>query len=143
MREILKYCGDIPLQDVAGGTELLAEGQTAGHVYILAKGRVEVLRDDTPVTVIDEPGSLVGEMSVLLGVPHTASVRALGDAKVPTAIPATDLRRNQAAETLLSTHSGSALAATMGRCNGASSCTTCTPIAEIQTASPMDVSSTI
>jgi CRP/FNR family cyclic AMP-dependent transcriptional regulator len=82
MREILKYCGDIPLQDVAGGTELLAEGQTTGHVYILAKGRIEVLRDGTPVTVIDEPGSLVGEMSVLLGVPHTASVRALGDAKV-------------------------------------------------------------
>jgi CRP/FNR family transcriptional regulator, cyclic AMP receptor protein len=82
MREILKYCGDIPLQDVAGGTELLAEGQSTGHVYILAQGRIEVLRDGTQVTVIDEPGSLVGEMSVLLGLPHTATVRALGDAKV-------------------------------------------------------------
>jgi CRP/FNR family transcriptional regulator, cyclic AMP receptor protein len=82
MREILKHCSDIPLQDVADGTELLTEGQTTGHVYVLAQGRIEVVRDGTPVTVIDEPGALVGEMSVLLGAPHTATVRTLGDVKV-------------------------------------------------------------
>ena len=82
MRAILNYCGGIPLQDVAGGTELLTEGHSTGHVYILAQGRIEVLRGGTQVTVVDEPGSLLGEMSVLLGVPHTATVCALGDAKV-------------------------------------------------------------
>jgi CRP/FNR family transcriptional regulator, cyclic AMP receptor protein len=41
-----------------------------------------VLREDTQVTVLDEPGSMVGEMSVLLGVPHTATARTLGAAKV-------------------------------------------------------------
>jgi CRP/FNR family transcriptional regulator, cyclic AMP receptor protein len=82
MREILNCCGDLPLQDVADGTELLTEGSNSGHVYILAQGRIEVLRGGTQVTVVDEPGALLGEMSVLLGVPHTASARALGDAKV-------------------------------------------------------------
>ena len=41
-----------------------------------------MLRGHTQVAVLDEPGSLVGEMSVLLGTPHTATARVLGDAKV-------------------------------------------------------------
>lgn len=82
MRAILNHCHGIPLVDVADGTVLLGEGQKTGRVYILAQGRIEVLRGDTQVTVLDEPGTLVGEMSVLLGVPHTATARALGDAKV-------------------------------------------------------------
>jgi CRP/FNR family cyclic AMP-dependent transcriptional regulator len=82
MRDILDYCSDAPLKHVSGGTVLLAEGHTSGRIYILARGRLEVLRGGTRVTVIDEPGSLVGEMSVLLGVPHTATARTLGDAEV-------------------------------------------------------------
>jgi CRP-like cAMP-binding protein len=82
MRAILNHCGDIPLEHVTDGTVLLGVGQKTGRVYVLAQGRIEVLRGDTQVTVLDEPGSLVGEMSVLLGVPHNATARALGDAKV-------------------------------------------------------------
>jgi CRP/FNR family transcriptional regulator, cyclic AMP receptor protein len=82
MRAILDHCGDIPLENMTGGTVLLGEGQRTGCVYVLAQGRIEVLREDTQVTVLDEPGSMVGEMSVLLGVPHTATARTLGAAKV-------------------------------------------------------------
>jgi CRP-like cAMP-binding protein len=82
MREILDHCGNIPLRQVADGTILLSEGQNTGRVYVLAQGRIEVFRGDTQVTILDEPGSLLGEMSVLLGVPHTASARALGDVQV-------------------------------------------------------------
>jgi CRP-like cAMP-binding protein len=46
------------------------------------EGHIEVLRGGTEVTVLDEPGSLVGEMSVPLGVPDTATARALGDVRV-------------------------------------------------------------
>jgi CRP-like cAMP-binding protein len=38
---------------------------------------VEVLRGDTQVVVVAEPGSVFGEMSILLDVPHTATVRAM------------------------------------------------------------------
>jgi CRP/FNR family cyclic AMP-dependent transcriptional regulator len=82
MRALLDHCTDIPLQHLPGGTVLLAEGQNTGRVYVLAQGRIEVLRGETQVTVLDEPGSLVGEMSVLLDTPHTATARTMGDVKV-------------------------------------------------------------
>lgn len=82
MREILKHCGDVPLRQLPGGTVILEEGKITGRVYVLAEGRIEVLRGTTEVTVLDEPGSLIGEMSVLLGIPHTATARALGDVKI-------------------------------------------------------------
>jgi CRP-like cAMP-binding protein len=77
MRAILDHCGAVPLEHMAGGSVILKEGQNNGRVYVLVEGRIEVLRGGTEVTVLDEPGSLVGEMSVLLGVPHTATARAL------------------------------------------------------------------
>lgn len=82
MRAILDHCGALPLEHMTGGSVILQEGQNTGRVYVLAEGRIEVLRGGTQVTVLDEPGSLIGEMSVLLGVPHTATARALGDVKV-------------------------------------------------------------
>jgi CRP/FNR family transcriptional regulator, cyclic AMP receptor protein len=70
MRAILDHCGAVPLvEHMAGGSVILEEGQNTGRVYVLVEGRIEVLRGGTEVTVLDEPGSLVGEMSVLLGVP--------------------------------------------------------------------------
>jgi len=37
---------------------------------------VEVLRGDTQIALIKEPGSIFGEMSMLLNLPHTATVKA-------------------------------------------------------------------
>jgi CRP-like cAMP-binding protein len=85
MREILQHFDEVPLATVPNGATLLAEGERSGRVYALAEGRLEILRGDTQVTVLDEPGSIVGEMSVLLDAPHTATVRALGEAKVHVA----------------------------------------------------------
>jgi CRP/FNR family cyclic AMP-dependent transcriptional regulator len=82
MRAILDHCGAIPLEHIAGGSVILEEGQTTGRVYVLVEGHVEVLRGGTQIAVLDEPGSLIGEMSVLLGVPHTATARALSDVRV-------------------------------------------------------------
>jgi CRP-like cAMP-binding protein len=58
------------------GAVLLEEGIMSGKLFILLEGRVEVRRGETLVAAVDEPGSIFGEMSALLGVPHTASVRA-------------------------------------------------------------------
>src|SRR5690606_3297910 len=48
---------------------------------VLVDGQVEVLRKDTQVSYIEEPGSVFGEMSVLLDMPYSASVKALSDVK--------------------------------------------------------------
>ena len=76
MSSILNKCAGAQRREFAAGTILLSEGETSGRLYVLADGRVEVLRGDTQVAVIGEPGSVFGEMSVLLNRPHTATVRA-------------------------------------------------------------------
>jgi len=55
----------------------LPEGTTSGHLYVLKDGMVEVLRGDTQVATVGEPGALFGEMSVLLNRTHTATVRTM------------------------------------------------------------------
>jgi CRP/FNR family transcriptional regulator, cyclic AMP receptor protein len=77
MASILDHCTDAPRRDVEAGAVILTEGESTGRLYVLAAGRVAVLRGDTEVAVLSEPGSVLGEMSVLLGRPHTATVRAL------------------------------------------------------------------
>lgn len=82
MREILSHFVAVPVLTLPNKAVLLSEGAKTGHLYVLSEGRLEVLRGETQVAVLEEPGSLVGEMSVLLDSPHTATVRALGEAKV-------------------------------------------------------------
>jgi CRP/FNR family cyclic AMP-dependent transcriptional regulator len=67
---------------VPAGTILLAEGAKSGRLFVLAEGSVEVLRGETQVAVISEPGAFLGEMSVLLDLPHTATVRAVSSTSV-------------------------------------------------------------
>jgi CRP-like cAMP-binding protein len=62
--------------DVPAGTELLREGVRSGKLYVLAEGTLEVLRGETRVALVSEPGAIFGEMSVLLDQPHTATMRA-------------------------------------------------------------------
>jgi CRP-like cAMP-binding protein len=76
MKSILEICDPSKKREVPAGEVLLFEGKTSGHLYILVEGRIEVLRGSTQVAVVSEPGSVFGEMSVLLNTPHTATVRA-------------------------------------------------------------------
>ena len=77
MASILDHCGDAEQSQRAAGTVLISQGETSGRLFVLVEGQVEVLRGDTQVALIDEPGAIFGEMSVLLGVPHTATVRTV------------------------------------------------------------------
>jgi CRP-like cAMP-binding protein len=81
MREILDYCKGAVRQEVPAGTIVIKEGSKTGHLFVLVEGQLEVLRGDTVVAVLSEPGALTGEMSLLLDRPHTATVR--------TAVPST------------------------------------------------------
>ena len=82
MRAVLDYCtGGIP-RTVSAGTLIIHEGGTTGHLYVLIEGRLDVIKGDTVVASIAEPGAVVGEMSVLLDQPHTATVRAAADSAI-------------------------------------------------------------
>ena len=56
---------------------MLAEGNKSGALCVLVKGEVEILKGDMQVNVVSDPGAIFGEMSILLDIPHMASVRAL------------------------------------------------------------------
>jgi CRP/FNR family transcriptional regulator, cyclic AMP receptor protein len=76
MSSILDLCRSLPVRAFERGADLFCEGKSAGLLYVLIEGEVEILKGDFQVTVISDPGAIFGEISVLLGIPHTATVRA-------------------------------------------------------------------
>jgi CRP-like cAMP-binding protein len=65
-----------PAKLFSPGDLLITEGGPPGSLFILESGEAEVLRGGMVVATIAEPGAIIGEMSVLLEAPHSASVRA-------------------------------------------------------------------
>ena len=59
------------------GQFVLRQGEQTDALYFLIEGAVEVLKDDVRVATASQPGVVFGEMAVLLGGGHTASVRAV------------------------------------------------------------------
>lgn len=78
MNPFLQIVEGHPVRELADGDFILQQDGTCGELYVLLEGEVEVLRDDVRVAKIGEAGAVFGEMSLLLGGPCTASVRALG-----------------------------------------------------------------
>ena len=77
MVSILSKCDDKLKRSYGAGEVLLGERQRTGRLYVLASGTVEVLRGETRVAMISDPGAVFGETSILLDTPHTATVRTL------------------------------------------------------------------
>jgi CRP-like cAMP-binding protein len=77
MRALLELCEGLPERTYAAGDVLLAEGTRTDALHVLIEGEVEISKNAIPVYATAEPGALFGEMSVLLGIPHTATVKAL------------------------------------------------------------------
>ena len=73
---ILKSFDRNPAKIFSPGDLLITEGGAPGSLFILESGEVEVLRHGMVVATIAETGAIIGEMSVLLDAPHSASVRA-------------------------------------------------------------------
>ena len=101
MRDILEYCIGGRRCDVSSGTEVLHEGGRTGHLYVLIEGRLEVIKGDSVVATIAEPGAVLGEMSVLLDKPHTATVRAAANSIVYEIDDAASFLHQQPAVALL------------------------------------------
>jgi signal-transduction protein with cAMP-binding, CBS, and nucleotidyltransferase domain len=56
------------------GKVLFDEGDTSKEMYILLKGEVHILKNDTMLAKINANGSFIGEMATLLNAPRTAKV---------------------------------------------------------------------
>ena len=58
------------------GDIVISEGGEAGGIWVLLSGKLLVRKGDVPVNTIDQPGAIVGEISLLLGHSHGATIEA-------------------------------------------------------------------
>jgi CRP-like cAMP-binding protein len=75
---MLAAARDLPELTYDDGVDVLTEGAHDGRLLILTSGSVEVSRDGVPVSVIDQPGAIFGELAALLDSASTATVRSRG-----------------------------------------------------------------
>lgn len=66
---------------VRAGDVVMSEGQTGDEAYVLDRGTLRVTREGALLAELG-PGSWVGEMSLLLDEPRSATVTALTDAQL-------------------------------------------------------------
>lgn len=77
MASLLALTHGQPLKLLAPGDVLTTAGEQSGELYILESGKLSVIREGVEIATIKEPGALIGEMSVLLGIDHSATVKAV------------------------------------------------------------------
>ena len=77
MANILELIAGHPTRSFAPGDTIMEQDAPSGPLLVLVEGEVEILRDKVRVGKISLPGAVFGEMSVLLGSAHTATVSAL------------------------------------------------------------------
>ena len=82
MATLLDLTANQPVETLADGAVLIAEGAAGGDMFVLESGQLEVGRGGVELAVITQPGTMVGEMAVLLGKPASATVRAKGEVRV-------------------------------------------------------------
>src|SRR5438445_11339813 len=58
---------------------VLTAGSKTGALLFLRSGAVEVAKDGVQIAIVNAPGSVFGEQSVLLDQPHTADVTTLDE----------------------------------------------------------------
>jgi CRP-like cAMP-binding protein len=74
---VLAAVADAAVEErISPGELLMEEGAVEAHLYAIVEGRVRVHRGDRTVAELG-PGATVGELSVLVAAPRTASVTAL------------------------------------------------------------------
>ncbi len=76
MSDMLARTAHLPEVDFAPGDPVVTEGGASGEIWILVSGVLTVRKGAELVNSISHPGAVVGEISVLLGTDHGATVEA-------------------------------------------------------------------
>ena len=85
---------DLPLVTYQAGETVIADGSRTGRVLILKKGAVAIIKEDTEIAKVTEPGAVFGEFSVLLDQPNKVDVRTLETSQFHVADAAVLLKQN-------------------------------------------------
>ena len=82
-------------KDFQEGEVICNEGDDGDYIYILKKGKLGVYKDENLVSEYEKPGTILGEMSIILGEERTATIKALSPSTVSVIrITLRDLVRN-------------------------------------------------
>jgi CRP/FNR family cyclic AMP-dependent transcriptional regulator len=73
---ILSLTTALPERLLDAGDTLINEGTPGTMIWILVSGELDVSKGGMTVNRVVDPGAVIGEMSVLLQRPHSATVRA-------------------------------------------------------------------
>jgi CRP/FNR family transcriptional regulator, cyclic AMP receptor protein len=84
----------LPIVTYQAGETVIVDGSKTGRLLILRKGTVAIVKEDTEIAKVTEPGAVFGELSILLDQPHTADVRALETSQFHVADATTLLAQN-------------------------------------------------
>lgn len=74
---MLTLAAHLPEVAFDAGDVVIQEGGVAGCLWVLLSGKLEVRKGSTRVNTIEKPGAIVGEVSLLLGTRHGATIKAL------------------------------------------------------------------
>ncbi len=73
---MLSLSATLPEVAYAAGDVVIEEGTTTGSIWVLVSGALDVRKGGVVVNRVVHPGALLGEVAVLLGSGHSASVVA-------------------------------------------------------------------
>lgn len=89
-----KSLADLPIVTFQAGETVIADGSKTGRLLILRKGIVAIVKDDTEIARVAEPGAVFGELSILLNQPHSAEVSAVESSQFHVADATALLEKN-------------------------------------------------
>jgi CRP-like cAMP-binding protein len=76
MHELLQRTAGLPEITLAPGDILVREGETGDGLWILISGTLQVSKAGTTISSVSRPGAAIGEISLLLNSPFSATVVA-------------------------------------------------------------------
>lgn len=76
MTDMLTLTNHLPEISYKPGEIVITEGGNSTGVWVLVSGSLLITKNGKEVNRVTQPGALVGEMSILLGVPDSATVEA-------------------------------------------------------------------
>jgi CRP-like cAMP-binding protein len=82
MIDVLELTRDSPDLTVSDGDVIIRQGDRTNGLVVLVSGTVAVSRRGNIVTEMSNPGTIMGELGLLLDIPATADVIAVGECVV-------------------------------------------------------------
>ena len=76
MSDMLALSAALPAVEFGPGDVVIEEGGSAGALWILVSGALQVRKGAVVVNTVTRPGALIGEIAVLLDTANTATVVA-------------------------------------------------------------------